>query len=171
MADPDLSRLVGELRSVAAELYQCAVSWKPEARLVGNVRADDIARLCLHMEELLAAATETATLRADILEIALAVGVAYEPDSGPCAPGPTDEIVRAIKDNRRNAGETHELRGELATLRARVDSLTEALCAVLTDQCMDHANACCANWCGECRREIETKQAAARVLKASRDEG
>ena len=35
-----------ELDNVARELRGCAMFWEPDARLVGNVRADDIATLC-----------------------------------------------------------------------------------------------------------------------------
>ena len=36
----------------ARELRKCADSWVPDARLVGNVRADDIAALCKYFEDL-----------------------------------------------------------------------------------------------------------------------
>lgn len=41
-----MSEAVDPLESVAAELHLCALAWVPEARLLGNVRAADIARLC-----------------------------------------------------------------------------------------------------------------------------
>ena len=31
---------------VVNEVLECAESWVPEARLIGNVRADDIATMC-----------------------------------------------------------------------------------------------------------------------------
>jgi hypothetical protein len=34
------------LSEVAQELMKCALSWVPDTKLVGNVRANDIARLC-----------------------------------------------------------------------------------------------------------------------------
>ena len=36
----------GSLNIVAQELKKCADSWQPKARLLGNVRAEDISRLC-----------------------------------------------------------------------------------------------------------------------------
>lgn len=36
-----------------AELYQCATSWESEARLLGNVRADDMAQALLYATEAL----------------------------------------------------------------------------------------------------------------------
>lgn len=35
-----------ELHVVAEELKRCAKSWNPKARLLGNVRSEDIVRLC-----------------------------------------------------------------------------------------------------------------------------
>lgn len=37
---------MSRLDDVAAELRTCALAWEPSARLLGNVRADDIASLC-----------------------------------------------------------------------------------------------------------------------------
>ncbi len=35
------------LESVAVETLKCCLSWEPEARLIGNVRAFDLARLAV----------------------------------------------------------------------------------------------------------------------------
>ncbi len=34
---------------IAQALKDCCDSWNPEARIVGNIRAEDIARLCKHV--------------------------------------------------------------------------------------------------------------------------
>lgn len=48
MTDEELKLLSIDLERIAANVYACAVSWEPEARLIGNVRAGDIAKLALH---------------------------------------------------------------------------------------------------------------------------
>lgn len=35
-----------KLKSTATEILLCAKAWEPDARLMGNVRAEDIASLC-----------------------------------------------------------------------------------------------------------------------------
>ncbi len=42
-----------ELAATAAEVYRCAVSWESEARLIGNVKAGDIAKMAIRVPELL----------------------------------------------------------------------------------------------------------------------
>jgi hypothetical protein len=34
------------IASIAAQALECALAWEPDARLIGNVRAEDIADLC-----------------------------------------------------------------------------------------------------------------------------
>jgi len=41
-----VSEASATLQEVAEELWSCATAWDPETRLLGNVRAADIARLC-----------------------------------------------------------------------------------------------------------------------------
>lgn len=42
-----MSERVDSIESVAGEMLKCALAWEPGARLIGNVRAEDIARVCI----------------------------------------------------------------------------------------------------------------------------
>lgn len=44
-ATPDLDP--NELRQLASQIYECAIAWEPEARLLGNVQAVDVARVAM----------------------------------------------------------------------------------------------------------------------------
>lgn len=45
LATPDLDP--NELRQLASQIYECAIAWEPEARLLGNVQAVDVARVAM----------------------------------------------------------------------------------------------------------------------------
>lgn len=64
---------IAELRALAATLTRCALVWEPNARLIGNMRAAEIAdfantvpRLCDEIER----------LRADVERLSVIVGAA-----------------------------------------------------------------------------------------------
>lgn len=42
-------REINNPEACAVELLRCAIGWEPDARLLGNIRAADIAALCAHM--------------------------------------------------------------------------------------------------------------------------
>jgi len=46
-----------------------------------------------------------AKAEAELLDIAHAIGIVHEPDTGPCYPGPIEEIVKAIRDAKHGAQE------------------------------------------------------------------
>lgn len=41
-----------DLEAIAVDVHQCATSWEPGARLIGNVRADEIAHLAAEVMRL-----------------------------------------------------------------------------------------------------------------------
>ena len=43
---PQLSEEIEKHSDTLTEVFQCASSWQPEVRLLGNVRADDMAAAC-----------------------------------------------------------------------------------------------------------------------------
>lgn len=54
MMPADMSERHQDVREVACELGAAASGFEPGARLVGNVRAEDIARVCARLLELVA---------------------------------------------------------------------------------------------------------------------
>ena len=46
VSPPEPVRPSERIASIAAQALECALAWEPDARLIGNVRAEDIADLC-----------------------------------------------------------------------------------------------------------------------------
>lgn len=46
LAQPEPEGPSNRIASIAKAVQECALAWEPDARLVGNVRAEDIADLC-----------------------------------------------------------------------------------------------------------------------------
>jgi len=46
LAQPEPVALTDRIASIAKAVQECAFAWEPDARLIGNVCAEDIADLC-----------------------------------------------------------------------------------------------------------------------------
>ena len=101
-----------EAWKVAAQLHACAIAWDPDVRLVGNVRAEDIARLCGYVLQ-----HDDAAIKAE-REACCAILANAEPNTrAEQAIARVDEVIHKVPP---------WLAGEIATwLEASADQLRE----------------------------------------------
>lgn len=110
---------IAELRRLAEAVHECAVSWEPNARLIGNVMASELAGFSVALPELLDALQAK---DAEIEELKIDVASAEYLDS--------EAQIGAAEVSK----ELSALREENAALRARCERLekvreaAEALC-------------------------------------------
>jgi len=72
------------------------------------------------------AKSRIAELEAHELAVAEAIGIAYVPDTGPCAPGPRDRVLEEIASAVRVAGRAADLASELAEARNDLEKAQRA---------------------------------------------
>ncbi len=123
-ADADARVDLAQQFAAAADTIDALREALEVSRFGHSAYGKELRQLTAEREKLMA---ENGRLRADLLEIALAVGIAHEPEQGPCAAGPTDVIVRTIKETQRAAVERDELRARVERLEAAVEEHAEAI--------------------------------------------
>jgi hypothetical protein len=113
-----------DLRVVAEDVYACATSWEPDARLIGNVRAADVARLARSVA--IAGKAPTHDLAGD-----------PNGPACPCEPGKLDpECIHQVEQDDRDADAIVRVlhRGFLPALRKAIDRIVTPPGAAARDQ-------------------------------------